>query len=233
MKRTRYRHIIFDLDRTLWDFDANSAAALQKIYEDHALQSLGVPDLAAFLKTYHRINDGLWDDYRKGNTNRASLSLNRFLYTLRAFDIDDVALAEVMAADYVRLTSEMTRLFPYTHEALAYLHDRYQLHVLTNGFADVQYKKLDRSGLREYFTHIITSEEAGAMKPSPYIFRYALQKIKAGSDECLMVGDDPDVDLRGARNCGMDQMFVNRDAPVTGNEFTFEISHLDQIPDCL
>ncbi len=233
MKQKKYKHIIFDLDRTLWDFDANSAEALHLIFDGRSLQSRGVPGLDVFLKTYHQINDGLWDDYRKGKTSRESLSLNRFLYTLRAFGVDDVQLASEIAEEYVKRTSEMTKLFPYTHEALSYLRPHYALHVLTNGFSDVQYKKLDRSGLRDYFTHIITSEEAGAMKPSPYIFKYALQKIKAGSVDCLMVGDDPDVDLRGARNCGMDQMFVNRDVPCNGEEFTFEIRHLSQIPEYL
>lgn len=233
MKPPRYRHIIFDLDRTLWDFDANSTAALRDLYDDLGLSGCGIPCFDDFHHTYKEINAGLWDDYRKGLITRETLSMNRFLNTLRTFGAGDVALASVLAEGYVKRVSEKTRLFPYTVEALSYLKSKYTLHVLTNGFSDVQFKKLERTGLRDYFKFIITSEEAGAHKPSPYIFNYTLGKLQAEADECLMVGDDPEVDLVGARACGMDQMFVNHEKIAIPYKFTYEIHHLSEIPGLL
>lgn len=229
MTAPKYKHIIFDLDRTLWDFDKNSMLALQEMYAQFELEANGVGGFETFHHHYKMINAGLWDDYRKGLVSRETLSLNRFLNTIRVFKMDDVALAEKMSDFYVKAVSEKTILFPEVHETLTYLQPRYALHVLTNGFADVQYRKLDRSGLRNYFTHIITSEEAGAHKPSPWIFKYALEKIGATAKECLMVGDDPDVDLGGARDAGMDQMLVNFDHMELDHSFTFEIDHLQKI----
>ncbi len=226
MAENKYRHIIFDLDRTLWDFDTNSLLALQEMYEALALQEKGVDDFEAFHHTYKQINAGLWDDYRKGMVTRETLSLNRFLNTIRSFSVDDVVLATKMSEYYVKAVSEKTILFPEVHETLSYLKPKYGLHVLTNGFADVQYRKLNRSGLERYFQHIITSEEAGAHKPSPWIFNYALKKIGVPAHQCLMVGDDPAVDLIGARDAGMDQMFVNFDHIKQEETFTFEVDHL-------
>jgi putative hydrolase of the HAD superfamily len=222
MVPVKYRHLIFDLDRTLWDFDANSLLALEEMFVFFGLHARGVADFESFHRVYKKINAGLWDDYRKALVTRETLSLNRFLHSIRAFGLDDEKLALEMSAFYVRV-------FPGAHEALAYLHPRYRLHVLTNGFADVQYRKLERSGLKKYFDHIITSEEAGAHKPSPVIFEYTLEKIGAPASECLMIGDDPEVDLHGARNAGMDQMLANFDGQTDGGGFTFEITSLDQL----
>jgi len=233
MQPQKYRHIIFDLDRTLWDFDKNSVSALRDLYVNMQLQKRGIGNFDVFHQTYKKINAGLWEEYRNGTVTRETLSLNRFLVTIRECGIQDVALATALSEGYVKHVAEKTQLFPYTHETLKYLKKKYTLHVLTNGFAEVQFKKLDLSGLRDYFVHIITSEEAGAHKPSPYIFKYALNKIAATSDECLMVGDDPEVDLVGARACGMDQMFVNYDGISVPHQFTYEISQLSEIPNLL
>lgn len=233
MPEVPYHHIIFDLDRTLWDFDANSLAALKDLFENLQLQKRGIGNFSEFHSTYKKINNGLWEEYRNGNITKETLSLNRFLCTIRAFGVQDVALACALSEGYVSHVSEKTQLFPFTHEALSYLKKKYSLHVMTNGFADVQYKKLELSGIRDYFTHIITSEEAGAHKPSPYIFNYTLRKLNARPEECLMVGDDPGVDLEGARGCGMDQMFVNYEGISVPNQYTYEISQLSEIPSLL
>ena len=233
MNTRKYKHLIFDLDRTLWDFDSNSHLALEEMYQDFKLESRGIGDFENFYKEYKVINAGLWDDYRNGKVDRPTLSLNRFLHTLRLWKVDDAALAGEMSQYYVKAVAEKTILFPGVHLCLDRLKPLYQLHVLTNGFADVQYRKLDRSGLRPYFTFIITSEEAGAHKPSPLIFDYTLKKLEARPSECLMIGDDPEVDLLSARAAGMDQMLVNHDDLKHDHQFTYEVTELQKIAELL
>jgi putative hydrolase of the HAD superfamily len=149
--------------------------------------------------------------------------------TLNGFGIDDLILATHIAEDYVRLSPRKTILFPHTREALAYLGERYPLHLVTNGFEEVQQPKLDASGLRKYFTTITTSEEAGVKKPEEGFFRLALRKAKAIPRESLMIGDDLVVDIGGARSLGMDTLFFNPAGVLHQEPVTFEINSWDQV----
>lgn len=229
----KYRHIFFDLDRTLWDFDTNSHEALEEIFSEFDLSRLGIPDFSAFYKVYAEVNALLWEQYRNHEIDRNYLSLNRFLQTNRCFGNDDETLASEMSQRYILLVSNKTRLFPHAADLLEYLSAKYKLHIITNGFADVQYRKLERSDTRRFFTEVITSEEAGFHKPSLHIFRIALQKAGAVPYESLMIGDDPEVDLQGAAAVGMDQLFFNPEAVKHHYKFTFEVRSLREIFDIL
>jgi putative hydrolase of the HAD superfamily len=233
IKGKKYTNLFFDLDRTLWDFDANSHAELAELFAKYNLQKSGINNFETFYQTYKEINAQLWDDYRNGKVTKQNLSLNRFLFAIRFFGIDDVNLAATLSEEYVKGVSDRTKLFPYALEILKYLSKIYRLHVLTNGFAEVQYQKLKNSGLDKFFTHIITSEEAGAHKPSPVIFKYALQKSVADASECLMIGDDPEVDLDGAKALGIDQMFVNFDQVKVTEKYTYTVYSLKEIKNIL
>ena len=229
----KYKHLFFDLDRTLWDFDANSHEALQELFESFELVKRGLPSFEVFYENYKHINLDLWEKYRNGTVDRPFLSLHRFLNTLRLFQVDDRELALKMSEEYVRLVSVKTKLFPDAREVLAYLAPKYHLHVITNGFADVQYRKLENGGLRAYFDKVITSEEAGVHKPAPGIFTYAFRQAGACADESLMIGDDPEVDLKPATVLGMDQMYVNHEGLLTDEKFTYEVRSLREIMDVL
>lgn len=204
-----YRHIFIDLDKTLWDFEQNSLETFREIFSKYDLISRGIPNLEIFLVEYTRINDMLWGLYRKNEIKKEVLNIWRFDMALNEFGIDDGVLATHIAEDYVTLSPMKDNLFPEARKALEYLQQRYPLHIITNGFEEVQQKKLDVSDLRRYFTTITTSEEAGVKKPEPHIFRLALRKAAANPAESLMIGDDLVVDMEGARNVGMDTMFFN------------------------
>lgn len=231
--RDKYKHLFFDLDRTLWDFEKSARQTFEEIFTTYKLEQKGIPDYESFTKVYKKHNDKLWALYREGEIKKEVLSVKRFELTLQDFGINDHKLAEQIAKHYVSASPLKVNLFPFTHEILSYLGPNYQLHLITNGFEEVQEKKLDSGDLRKYFKGIITSEEAGVKKPENGIFHYALKKVNADIEESLMIGDDLDVDIAGAKDFGMDQMFVNHDKVDHGETVTFEVFSLEEIKEVL
>lgn len=211
MKKNQYRHLFIDLDKTIWDFESNTRLTFHEIFEKYNLSGKGIPDLDTFYNIYEGINNMLWGLYRENKIKKEVLNIRRFEMTLNECGIDDLILATHIAEDYVTLSPRKTLLFPHAHEALAYLQVKYRLHIITNGFEELQQQKLDNCDLRKYFTTVTTSEEAGVKKPETYIFELALKKAGARSDESLMIGDDLEVDVAGAKGIGMDTLFFNPD----------------------
>jgi len=205
----KYKHVFFDLDRTLWDFEKNAQEAYTEIYEKYNLRHRGVASIEAFTQSYLMHNDVLWALYRDGKIEKEYLRSRRFELTLIDFGIEDFGLAEQIGMDYVTISPQKTNLFPNSIEILKYLSGKYCLHIITNGFEEVQFKKLKNSKLDIYFNHVITSEEAGCKKPDSGIFEYAFQMTGAKPEESIMVGDDIEVDIVGAQNAGMDAIFFN------------------------
>ena len=224
-----YRHLFIDLDKTLWDFDSNSRETFAEIFSHHQLQQRGITDLDRFLGIYNHFNEMLWTIYRQNGIRKEALNIRRFEMTLQEFGIIDPALAAMIAEDYILLSPKKTILFPYTQDALTYLGKKYPLHLITNGFEEVQQPKLDASDLRRHFTTVTTSEEAGVKKPEEGIFRLALQKAKAEAGESLMIGDDLQVDMEGARKLGMDTLYFNPTRITHQEMVTFEITSWSQI----
>jgi len=225
----KYKHIFFDLDRTLWDFDKSSLEAFAEIYELHKLKGRGVESVEQFHKKYTVHNEKLWDQYRKGTLSKEDLRGRRFYLTLRDFDIEDAELAENIGLDYIRLSPLKNNLFPQAINILEYLYPKYELHIITNGFQEVQDIKIEASNLGRYFKTIVTSEEAGVKKPNTGIFDYALKKAGASASESLMVGDDPDVDILGAQRSNMDQVLFDPNAELIVNSATFYVVCLDEM----
>lgn len=222
-----YKHIFFDLDHTLWDFERNAEETKREMFDGLNLKAKGIESYEAFREKYVIINQALWALYREDKIKKDDLNFHRFYDTLCVFGINDRALGETMASWFIEGISTKTYLFPYAQEILEYLYSKYLLHIITNGFEEVQYSKLKNSGLDKYFTQIITSEEAGCKKPDLEIFRFAFQKTGALPDESIMIGDDLEVDISGARIAGMDQIYVNHDrkqhtVPVTMEVFSLE-----------
>ena len=205
-----YKHLFFDLDHTLWDFNANARLTLEELYHSMDLNSLGVRDFELFYTTYLTHNDKLWERYRNGNIKVDDLRWKRMWYTLIEFKIGDEKLAREMSFRFLQSLPTRTLLFPHTIECLDYLtHQGYKLHLITNGFKDTQHSKLKYSGIARYFIEVITSECSNSIKPNKEIFEYAFNKTNARPAESIMIGDSIEVDIQGAMNAGMDQVFVN------------------------
>lgn len=222
----QYKHIFFDLDKTLWDFTGNTIDTFHDLYNNFSLKEKGISDYMTFYENYEIINDKLWRQYRNGNIEKNFLNVQRFYLALLHFSVDDMQLARAMASDYLRLSPLKTLLIPDTHETLQYLHAKYQLHIITNGFKEVQSVKVERSDIKKYFKEIITSEEAGCHKPAKEIFDYSLRKTGAVPDESLVIGDDIEVDIKGAFNAGIDQVYVNLLNEPNNFPATFQVSSL-------
>jgi putative hydrolase of the HAD superfamily len=206
----KYRHLFFDLDHTLWDFEANSRQTLEELFHSMKLGSKGVNDFDLFHKNYLAHNDKLWDRYRNGFIKVDELRWKRMWLTLLDFKIADEPLAREMGVVFLDLLPTRKILFPYTIELLDYLtNKKYQLHLITNGFEKTQHCKLKNSGLNKYFLTVITSEASNSLKPHKEIFDYAFQKTGALQKESIMIGDTIDVDILGALNAGIDQVHVN------------------------
>ena len=206
----QYKHLFFDLDHTLWDFEANSRQTLEELYHLLHLQERGIQDFDLFHKTYIIHNDKLWDRYRKGFIKVDELRWKRMWLTLLDFKIGDEPLARKMDTLFLDALPSRRILFPYTLEILDYLTEKgYRLHLITNGFEKTQHSKLANSGLAKYFVEVITSEGSNSLKPHKEIFEYALRRAGAEKPESIMLGDNVEVDIQGAINAGIDQVYVN------------------------
>lgn len=228
-----YRNLFFDLDRTIWDFDRNSYETLHELYQDLEIQTKTKTEFEIFFKKYTEINHLLWDLYRSEKISKEYLSIERFSLTLKHFGANDVWLAEEYAKSYLSVLPQKTLLFDGVIETLEKLKNTYRMHIITNGFQEVQYKKLTNSRIDKYFDCIITSENANSKKPESKIFLYALQEAGANSNNSIMIGDDIDVDIQGAKEVGMDQIFCNFDNTQAKAEATFTISSFLQLQEIL
>ncbi len=225
MQKRKYKHLFFDLDNTLWDFNSSSAHTFELMFAHFKLETLGIQSLNAFVDRYHVHNDAMWALYREGKMEKDVLRNIRFEMTMKDFGVNNAPLAEQMADFYLYHAPRNVFLFPGAIETLACLSKEYPMHIITNGFQEVQYIKLKTSGMGQYFNEIITSEEAGVKKPDPGIFHYALKRVGTTASECLMIGDDVEVDINGAMAVGMDAVFFNPHH-TSGFEGKIEISRL-------
>ena len=225
----QYKHIFFDLDRTLWDFDAAAEVAFERIYDQYHLKERGIPSAHEFHLVYHPLNEELWTLYRANLITKDDLNRTRFLKPLEHYGIHDIELADHLSEDYVYWSPRIVRLVPGAMELLDYLVHKYHLHLITNGFEEVQHTKLSGSGMEPYFETLTVSEEVGVKKPNPEIFQYALQKAHATAEESLMIGDEMAVDIDGARAAGIDQIFFNATGENIEGERTYEVHTLLEI----
>ena len=229
----KYKHLFFDLDRTLWDFDKSAQQTFALLFEKHKLNHKGVPDLKTFFSTYNKHNDVLWESYRNGDLKKEILRDLRFVHTLESFGVKDEELAVTLSEDYLYYAPRTVHLFQGAVEVVKQLHPHFELHLITNGFEEVQHIKIQTAGLEPYFNKVITSEAAGVKKPDPKIFEYALYLTGASKSESLMIGDDLEVDILGAQSFGMDQIYFNPESLPHQEKPSFEIRHLNEIPDIL
>ena len=229
----KYKHVFFDLDRTLWDFEANSHSTLEELFSIFKLKKKGIQNADVFIRIYKTHNEKLWGLYRVGKISQIDLRRERFQKTLADFGIKDFALAEAIGEQYISICPTKNKLFPFSIEVLEYLSKKYKLHIITNGFHKVQHVKLKYANLTKYFDAIITSEKVGVMKPNTKIFEFALETANVKSSESVYVGDDLEVDILGCQNSGMDGIYFNPKREKHTEKVTFEIACLCQLKELL
>lgn len=224
-----YKHLFFDLDHTLWDFEKNSAQAMRNIFTDLLAPRMKVP-FELFHETYVEVNDRWWDAYRNELVSKEDLRVGRFSESMQRFGLVDLILADEVATAYTDIGPYMPHLHEGAHEVLHELGERgYIMHIITNGFEEVQHIKLRESDLKKYFIEIITSEEAGAKKPDPVIFEHAFKRSRADASESLMVGDSLGADIHGAMKVGMDQAYFNPKGIPHAESPTYEVKALKEL----
>jgi putative hydrolase of the HAD superfamily len=200
------KHLFFDLDHTLWDFDKNSSLTFKKIFEINNIHI----ELEEFLKVYVPINLAYWKLYREEKIDKNSLRFSRLKDAFNALEIQiSTRLIYKLSDDYITNLSTFNHLFENTVHILEYLKPNYKLHIITNGFKEVQHCKLKQSGIAHYFETVTNSEMVGVKKPNSKIFKYALFMAKASPKESLMIGDNLEADILGAINFGIDALCFN------------------------
>lgn len=206
----QYKHLFFDLDHTLWDFESNSRQTLEELYHSLQLADRGITDFDEFHRHYLAHNDKLWERYRNGYIKVDELRWKRMWLTLLDFKVADEPLAHTMDTLFLDALPTRKTLFPYTLEILHYLTGKnYHLHLITNGFEKTQHSKLKYAGINGYFREVITSEGSGSLKPHREIFEFALRVTGADPATSIMLGDSIEVDIQGAINAGIDQVYIN------------------------
>lgn len=197
---------------------------MQEIYNDYELNKL-YDSFESFYDVYTVKNHQLWEQYAKGEIIKDYLSLERFLYPLRVVGAEDVELAKRLGEDFLHRTTLQTNLVDGAIETLEYLKSKgYTLSIISNGFIEVQYTKLRRSGLLPYFSNVFLSEEVGYQKPDIRFFQAVLDRLNATPAECLVIGDNLQTDIQGAQNANMRAIFYNaHPEQPSKNEFSGQI----------
>lgn len=228
-----YKNLFIDLDDTLWDIHFNGRECLEEIYQDYGYAKF-YPTFSDYYAVYMPGNLRLWAMYRQGEIRKEELIVERFLAPVRDFGINDPEYARKLSDDFLERTTRKTRLIEGTLELLDYLKPRYRMHILSNGFREVQYKKIENSGLKPYFDKIILSEDAGINKPHPDMFTYALKSTNSRRNETVMIGDSWDADIVGAYQSRIAQIWFNPAAEVPdGFEPTHTVRTLAEIRNIL
>jgi len=202
----KYSHLFFDLDNTLWDFNANSYDALYlALKRMDLLDRIGAYD--SFFSIYYKVNERLWDLYKDNKITKNVLRGLRFEESLELNQTPMPGMGDSINEAYLEEMPKQLKLVPGAITVLDFLHHKYKMAIITNGFREVQVDKLIQSGLKKYFDKVFISEEVGAQKPHRKIFEYAVKSMNAPKKRSLMIGDSWDADILGAKLFGMDQVY--------------------------
>ncbi len=209
------KHVFFDLDHTLWDFESNSEKTFKYIFDKNSIEV----SFHKFSEIYKEINEKYWKLYREDKVTKSELRYVRLKdsFDEMNYEIDDADI-DILAEEYILYLANYNALLMGAKEILEYLKPKYKIHIITNGFEEVQYRKLKNSLILPYFTQIVSSEKVGVKKPNPKIFNYALDLSDANPEESVMIGDNFEADILGAKNVGMHTIFCE----FNGNEIPDE-----------
>jgi putative hydrolase of the HAD superfamily len=230
----KYKHLFFDLDHTLWDFERNSSEALTQIYGDYDLLELGVTSCDDLIATFLRINTDLWQAFDQGRLEHSYIREHRFRLVFEALDLSMPHFCKQLGESYLELLPKKSYLLDGALDVLEYSVRRgYILHLVTNGFDSIQRAKMASSGIDHFFKNVITYDKANAKKPDPKIFTCALEYAGAKVEECVMIGDNWEADIVGAKRCGLDTIFYNPGGVKFDEVPTFDIVHLRELKEIL
>lgn len=224
------KHIFFDLDDTLWDLKKNSREGMIKTIQRLQLENSIGKDMEKFIDLYIQCNRLAWEAYYRGELSSQQLRVKRFLWTLELLGISDENLAQQISNTYMEITPHCSHLVDGALSLLQYLKEKnsYRLHILTNGFSDVQPVKLKSGDIHHYFTHVIISDDVGYRKPQKEIFEYARKLVGARQKECLMIGDQYETDILGAKKSGWNGIWLNR-FKTTRYTFPYTVDKLQDV----
>ncbi len=226
---SQIKHLFFDLDHTIWDFDKNAEETLHELYHSYNLKELGLYSADLFIEIYTQNNHQLWADYHLGKITRQVLRETRFSKTFIDLGVSPDCIPVDFEDDYVNICPTKTNLFPQAHETLNYLDKKYTLHLISNGFKESTEMKIERTDLGKYFVTVTISEIAGYSKPDKAIFEYALKGANAKVHESLMIGDSLEADIRGAQDFGMKAIYFNPERKEKPDDVEFQIIELSEL----
>ena len=204
----KYKNLFFDLDDTIWAFSQNARDTFEEVYQKYSYERY-FDSFDHFYAIYQKRNTELWVEYGEGKITKDELNRQRFFYPLMSVGVEDEALAEQFSKDFFSIIPTKRGLMPYAKEVLEYLAPKYNLYILSNGFRELQSRKMRSAGIYEYFDKIILSEDIHVHKPYPEIFHFALSATQSELRDSLMIGDSWEADIEGAAGVGMHQMFYN------------------------
>ncbi len=216
MNKQLVTDIFFDLDHTLWDFDKNSMLAFKRVFQKHEIDI----EINDFIKEYEPINFNYWKLFREDKVSKKELRRGRLIDVFSIFNLNfSVDSIDVLAESYIDELPLDNHLFDGAEMILDYLSERYILHIITNGFKEVQHLKLKNSGISKHFSTVTTSEEIGVKKPNPLIFTSALKKANVNAKNSIMIGDTFEADILGAEAVGMKTLFYNYRKDTVPNKY--------------
>lgn len=220
------KHVFFDLDHTLWDYEKNSTDTLKDLVSKFGIDKQ-VP-VENFLKVYHSVNEKLWHKFNEGQIDKGYIQQYRFPQVLQKLNVCVSHEPSELSDYFIHNCSIKSGLMPHTLTTLNYLKKKYPLAIITNGFPEAQHPKMKSSGLDQYFDKVIISGLVGWRKPQSEIYHHALKEMNASAESSVMIGDNPQTDIRGAENAGLKAIFYN---PM-GNkqaETKWEIQSLEEL----
>lgn len=223
------KHIFFDLDHTIWDFDRNAQETLMELYESYKLNELGLSSAEDFIATYTVNNHQLWAQYHLGKITKQDLREERFRKTFLDLGLQPELIPAKFEDDYVAMGPTKTNLFESAEKVLTYLQNKYHLHIISNGFKEAVLTKMQVSNLNPYFKNVVISEDVGVNKPDKAIFEYALNLARAQKQESIMIGDSLEADVYGAQNFGIKAIFFNPLKAQKPNDVEQQIHHLEEL----
>ena len=225
----KYKHIIFDLDHTLWDFEKNSFLTIKHLFEEYNLELLlGGISLEEYFEVYTLTTKELWKLYDQKKVNKTELRQQRLALVFQHFNSSNPQLEKILEEKYLNMCPYTPHLMHGTLDLLQYLAPKYDLHLLTNGFKSIQDIKVSTTKIKKYFTNIVTSEDSGYSKPNSEAFQFLHDKLNSSKERCLMIGDNATSDILGAHNFGYDSVYFSPENEST-HLATYNISDLTEL----
>ena len=229
MEKPKITDVFFDLDHTLWDFDKNSALAFKRVFDKNNIAL----SLDVFLNAYEPINFKYWAAFREERVTKQQLRRGRLIDSFKQCNLAySIEIIDKLSDDYIEELPGNNHLLPGALEILEYLESRYKLHIITNGFHEVQQIKLQKSSIKSFFKTVTSSEEVGVKKPNPKVFYAALEKAKVNASNALMIGDTYGADIVGALGVNMDVIFYNYHKEIITSKIN-SVDHLIEIKNLL